>query len=300
MLDYAELLGTTRREFVLQSYAMPISLGRVTAGAWFDVGRGLNCDEAIAKLANRAVVLLGETHENAAHHRWQLDTIAGLFDLRPDMVLGFEMFPRRVQPVLDRWSRGGLDEATFLSEVDWPQIWGFDARLYLPLFHFARVNRLPMIALNVDRKTNRRVAGEGFAAVSAAEREGVGEPAPASQAYRDRLLTWFKRHPGADADPTRFERFVRAQLFWDRAMAEAIADALRGQQRRLVVGILGSGHIEYGDGVPHQLAALELGNVATALPWPAGAECPASTTPVADLLFGVEPEQDGIGPHGER
>ena len=134
-------------------------------------------------------------------------------------------------------------------------------------------------------------APEKFAAVPAAEREGVGEPAPASPAYRDRLLTWFKRHPGigagAGADPARFERFVGAQLFWDRAMAEAIAGALRGLRRPLVVGIMGSGHVEYGDGVPRQLAALGESNVATALPWPAGAECPVSDPPVADLLFGV-------------
>jgi uncharacterized iron-regulated protein len=41
------------------------------------------------------------------------------------MVLGFEMFPRRVQPVLDRWSKGELSESDFLREVDWAQIWGF-------------------------------------------------------------------------------------------------------------------------------------------------------------------------------
>jgi hypothetical protein len=75
-------------------------------------------------------------------------------------------------------------------------------------------------------------------------------------------------------------------------MAEAIAGALRDLRRPLVVGIMGSGHIEYGDGVPHQLAALDEGDIATALPWPADAECPISDPPVADLLFGVASQQD--------
>src|SRR5664279_5766138 len=56
---------------------------------------------------------------------------AALFSHRPGMVLGFEMFPRRVQPVLDRWSKGELNEADFLRQVDWPQIWGFADTLYL-------------------------------------------------------------------------------------------------------------------------------------------------------------------------
>jgi uncharacterized iron-regulated protein len=268
-----------------------MSSDRVTEGAWFDVRRRRGGDDAVAELSRKAVVLLGETHDDPTHHRWQLATLGALFGRRTGMVLGFEMFPRRVQPVLDRWSLGELDEGRFLSEVDWQRIWGVDPELYLPLFRFARANRLPVVAINVDRETNRRVGAEGVAAIPAAEREGVGEPAPASSAYRDRLLTWFKRHPAA-ADPARFERFVRAQLFWDRAMAEAIARARHGQGRPLVIGIMGSGHVEYGDGVPRQLAALGVDDVAAALPWPAGAECPISDPPVADFLFGVASPRD--------
>jgi hypothetical protein len=84
----------------------------------------------------------------------------------------------------------------------------------------------------------------------------------------------------------RFDRFVRAQLFWDRAMAEAIARG-RGGAHQLTVAIMGSGHIEYGDGVPSQLAALAIDNVGTALPWPTDLDCPISNPPVADFLFGV-------------
>lgn len=272
------------------------SPGLVTVGTWFDLRRREKRDDAVIALAKKGVVLLGETHDEAEHHRWQLHTIAALFSLRRDMVLGFEMFPRRVQPALDRWSKGELNEAAFLHEVDWPRTWGINAALYLPLFHFARMHRLPMLALNVDRETNRRVAAEGFAAVPGAERENVGEPMPASSSYRDRLFEWFNKHPAgggdANADLARFERFVRAQLFWDRAMAEAIASARSGEQQSLIVGIMGSGHIEYGDGVPHQLAALGMDDVATALAWPAGADCSAHDPPIADLLFGVAPQRD--------
>jgi uncharacterized iron-regulated protein len=263
---------------------------RVPVGAWVSPGRDEKQDDVLVALAKRSVVLLGESHTEAEHHRWQLHTIAALFGHRPDMILGFEMFPRRVQPVLDRWSKGELDETTFLREVDWPRIWGFAAELYLSLFHFARMQRLPMLALNVDRATNRWVAAQEFTAVPRSEREDVGDPSPASLAYRARLFEWFKQHPGAGegvrADAQIFERFVRAQLFWDRAMAEAIAGA-RHNGQSLVVGIMGAGHIEFGDGVPAQLAALGWDDVATALPWRADIDYPAGYPPIADLLFGV-------------
>ena len=194
----------------------PESGRRVPVGTWVCPGSDEKRDDALVALAKRGVVLLGESHDQAEHHRWQLHTIAALFSHRPDMVLGFEMFPRRVQPVLDRWSKGELNETAFLREVDWPQIWGFADELYLPLFHFARMHRLPMLALNIDRATNRRVAAQGLASVPSTEREGVGDPAPASSFYRDRLFEWFKKHPAAGQDARaaseRFERFVCAQL----------------------------------------------------------------------------------------
>ena len=261
-------------------------------GAWVIPGSRKKQDGVLKSLAKHDVVLLGESHSEAEHHRWQLHTIAALFNYRPDMVLGFEMFPRSVQSVLDRWTKGELDETAFLREVDWQQIWGFDPELYMPLFHFSRMHRLPMLALNVDRETNRRVAQRGPAALGS-EREGVGVPAAASSSYRGRLFELFKTHPAggtqANADSEQFSHFVQAQLFWDRAMAEAIAGALRKGQRPLVVGIMGSGHVEYGDGVAHQLAALKVNDVVTALPWNSGTDCPPAVPRIANLIFGLAP-----------
>ena len=62
----------------------------------------------MADMAKRDVVLLGEYHDEDDHHRWQVHTLAVLHALRPDMVIGFEMFPRRVQGALDRWVAGEL------------------------------------------------------------------------------------------------------------------------------------------------------------------------------------------------
>ena len=59
----------------------------------------------IADMASREVVLLGEHHDEEDDHRWQLQTLAALHAQRPRMVLGFESFPRRVQPVLDKYRR---------------------------------------------------------------------------------------------------------------------------------------------------------------------------------------------------
>jgi uncharacterized iron-regulated protein len=247
--------------------------------------------DIIARSAAARVVLLGEDHDNAAHHRWQLATLTLLAARRPRMVMGLEMFPRRVQPALDRWVAGTLSEDEFLSATDWRKVWGYDAAQYLPLFRFALANHIPMLALNVERELVRMVAAGGLAAVPAEQREGVSDPAPAAPGYIDWLFAMHGEHAGAKAAVSRedpaFRRFVEAQLLWDRAMAQALAGAAARDPQALIVGIMGSGHIRQGYGVPHQLRDLGMSQLVTLLPVDPGAQCGDVVEGLATAVFGA-------------
>ncbi len=277
-------------------------------GRWVDPASSLPLSSAdlFARLAQRSTVLLGEEHDDPEHHRWQLHTIAALYGRKPDMVLGFEMFPRRVQPVLDRWVRGELSIQEFLERTGWAEVWGYDSALYLPLFHFARQNRIPMIALNVDRSLVSRVSREGWAAIPEAEREGLSDPAPPSEGYRRYLARVFayKRRFGTEqarergafpelgpaerdrifADPG-FGRFAEAQITWDRAMAEALLAARSRGRSPLVVGIIGKGHLIHGFGVPRQLADLGVRDAAVLLPVMRDEACRGLAEDLAEAVF---------------
>jgi uncharacterized iron-regulated protein len=288
-------------------------------GTWLDPasGKGLAADTLSGRLAGRRVILLGEQHGNVEHHRWQLHTLAALHGRKAGLVIGFEMFPRRVQPALDRWVRGELDVESFLEAADWRGVWAFDPGLYLPLFHFARQNRIPMVALNVERSLVARVGREGWAAIPEDEGEGVSDPKPASPAYRESLARVYaeKRALGLEGEEAPaeeedvapdlsaimqsedFARFVEAQLTWDRAMAEALAEAARRAPDALIVGVLGRGHAEHGYGVPSQLADLGLEDSAVLLPVSAGALCSPVEEYLADAVFVVE-QPDRVEPPG--
>ncbi len=295
MLKRIALLGPL---LVLAAAAGAAEMPCVPAGRWLAPATAslLAQDSLIAAMARRPVVLLGETHTSAEDHRWQLHTIAALYGRNPDMVLGFEAFPRRAQPVLDDWTRGAIGEREFLAKSRWNEVWRFDPALYLPLFHFARLNRLPMVALNVGKGLISKVGKDGWQAVPENEREGVGNPAAAGEDYINSLARVFAEHektqsgklPGHD-DP-QFRRFVEAQLTWDRAMGEKLAEARVGG-RPLVIGIIGRGHLEYGGGVPHQLADLGIEDAAVLLPWHAGRACAdlstTGGTKIGDAVFGL-------------
>lgn len=268
----------------------------ISTGRWLDPasGQAFSSAAVLDQLDNARVILLGETHTRMDHHLWQFQMLAALKARRGDLTVGFEAFPRAAQPVLDRWSADELSPSAFLDQTDWQRVWSFDPNLYMPLFEFARMNRQKMLALNVDRELVRRVGRDGMAAIPEAEREGLSEPAPATKAYEDFLWKVFESHPargGQDggkpktrSDPA-FQSFIRGQQTWDRAMAEAIASALQRNPDRPVVGILGMAHVQERWGVPHQLAALGIHDVAVLLPWTRGEECEALTAGVADAVF---------------
>lgn len=273
----------------------------LTSGA---VQPGADGVAIIESLAARAVVLLGEQHDDVDHHRWQLQMLAGLHARQTQMQIGFEMFPRRVQPVLDRWVAGELSVADFIRDVEWEKVWSMPVELYLPLFQFARINRIPMLALNVDASLTRSIAATGWAAIPPEQREGVGDPAPASAEYRQHLGEIHRFHheqrkrqsaeagnePSGQDDSAAaeaFERFVDSQLIWDRAMAEVLHAASRRQPQGLVIGIIGSGHIRHGHGVAHQLRALGVEDIGLALPLAADTPCTQVVSGLADAVFAL-------------
>ncbi|WP_374682188.1 ChaN family lipoprotein [Accumulibacter sp.] len=251
----------------------------------------------LAELSGRDVLLLGEEHDNADHHQWQLQVLSGLHALRPEMVIGFEMFPRRVQAILDRWVAGELSVKEFLAQAEWEKVWNTRPELYLPLFEFARLNRIPMLALNIDQELTRKIADRGWDALPLAEREGVGQAAAPSDAYRDFLFEVYRQHATMRGKSTKarrgdaaFARFVDSQLAWDRAMAEVLAGQAAPTAsggKPLLVGIMGSGHLRFGHGVPHQLRDLGVRSIGTLLPLAAASPCDELVPGLADAVFAV-------------
>ena len=300
-----------------------------TYGGWIDVKTGQSIDTGTFYrdlAAKNGVVLLGEFHTNADHHRLQLQALAALFGRGGNLVIGFEAFPRRLQSVLDGWVAGKLSEEEFLKASQWRQVWGYDSGLYMPLFEFARLNRIPMVALNVERSLVAHVGQGGWEAVPVAEREGLSEPAPASEGYQRELARVYAvkqtlgpagldrasaSHEPPPPEPDEaalaeamkqpeFKRFVEAQLTWDRAMAEALAAAKRKFADATVVGILGAGHVEEGYGVRHQLEALGIAGTSSLIPASVDEACKVVGTAFADAVFALPRQEEAAPPERPR
>jgi uncharacterized iron-regulated protein len=287
-----------------------------THASWMNVKTGsfIRGNELFRDLAaNARIVLLGETHTNVDHHHWQLHTLAALQGRTSNIVIGFEAFPRRLQSVLDDWVEGKLTPEAFLTASEWRRVWGYDPALYMPLFQFARIHRIPMIALNVERSLVSRVGKHGWDSVPSELREGLSDPAPATPSYQRELAGIYrmKRTANAGEDSSasqqspapepdeqvmaevmkdaEFKHFVQAQQTWDRAMAEALVGAKRKFSSATIVGIIGSGHLTGGHGVPHQLRDLGVTGITTLIPVSTETACRIVGSSYADVVFTLPP-----------
>ena len=261
---------------------------------WIDPvsGKILPFKQLMHEMATRSIVMLGETHDIAEIHRWQLHVAATLYALRPNMMMGFEMFPRRLQPVLDEWVDGRLNTKTFLKKSEWLDVWGFPAKIYLPLFHFCRQQKIRMLALNCYRELVSRVGKLGWDAIPEAERDGLTPAAPATGAYHAYLASYGNRRKKGSMPASDRERFMRAMQTWDRAFACNMVHALNeipsGKQKPLVIGIIGRGHLEYGYGTPYQLADLGIIDTAVLLTSDKPKWQPKPGRKMADAIFRID------------
>jgi uncharacterized iron-regulated protein len=236
------------------------TLGAAAAGAddsppfeAVDLSAPLPPAALVARLAHERVVFVGETHTRYADHLNQLHIIERLFALDPNIALGVEYFQQRFQPQVDDYVAGRTTERQFLRETEYFERWGYDYRLYAPIFRFARERHMPVIALNVPSSLPSAVAKVGLDGLSDEQRaELPRQIEPASDAYKARLRAAFQAH-GA-VGPGTFEHFVEAQLVWDEGMAESAAAYLNAHPDRRMVILSGSGHVEFGSGIPRRLA----------------------------------------------
>jgi len=217
-----------------------------------DLDTTLSLERLAPQLATKRVVFVGESHDRYDHHLNQVEIIRRLHQLDPSLAIGVEYFQQHFQPQVDDYIAGRTTEQEFLRATEYYQGWGYDYRLYAPIFRFAREQRIPVRALNVPWDLASAVAKVGVAGLSGQQRAYLPrEIGPADEAYRGRLRKAFEAHKATK--PDAFDHFVEAQQVWDEGMAESAATFLVGNPSRRIVILAGSGHVAYGDGIPKRL-----------------------------------------------
>jgi len=245
---------------ILAGWAAVVQAGELRL---FDLahGKAITESQALERLGGMRIVLVGEHHNNAEHHRAQLQVIRALHRAGRKVAVGLEMFRSDSQADLDRWVAGGIDEARF--KAIYLDFWNFPWELYNPIFEFARRQKIALVGLNVSRDITAQVAFHGFESLTSAQKGDLqGVTCDVTGEYKAYIQRAYGAHGHGRMD---FNRFCEAQLVWDTAMAlNAIAYGDSHPDTLLVI-LAGSGHARK-PGIPAQIAKRKSWPVAVLLP----------------------------------
>ena len=197
------------------------------------------------------VTFVGETHDNPASHRLEVDILDALQQNNPgNITLAMEMFTPSQQPILDMWSAGELSEKDFLQRVDWFHTWRMNFSFYRPLLNYCRNHQIPILALNVEKDLKQKVSHTPFDQLSEEERQKL--PEIVEDPYQQAMVkSVFSGHKMGQA---MIDGFQRVQTLWDETMAQNLANYLqkKGKEHQVLV-VAGGNHIRFGFGIPRRM-----------------------------------------------
>lgn len=216
-----------------------------------DAGQGeLTLTQAVDRVADADIVLVGELHTHPAVHLLQARLLAGLEEAsRADgraLVLSMEQFSRADQAVVDAYLAGRIGEAALIRDGNaWPNYQSD----YRPLVEFAKQHHLPVIAANAPKPLVSCVGQEGpqwLDKLPANSRSQLArELTLTDDGYRQKFMASL-HHGDADGNARRFA----AQTSWDDTMAESMVDYLKQHPGRRIMHIAGNFHVEGAWGSP--------------------------------------------------
>ncbi|HEX5136198.1 MAG TPA: ChaN family lipoprotein [Planctomycetota bacterium] len=210
-------------------------------------GRAVAMDNLLDELVKNDVVFLGETHLDDNTHRFELETYEGLAGRRK-VVLAFEMFERDVQPALDDYLEGRIDEKTFFERA---RPWQNYRSGYRALIEAAKRRGLPVVASNAPGPVLRKLSAEGGGLDKLAPEDRALLPAEiydGTDDYWERVARATRGHMGTGGD-----RVTSVQNLWDNTMGDSCARALRQYPGALVLHVNGGFHSAYRGGAAYQL-----------------------------------------------
>jgi uncharacterized iron-regulated protein len=121
-------------------------------------GKKVRYDKMIKLLAEKDIVMIGESHNNPISHWMELEITKDCKEKR-NLVLGAEMFEQDNQAALDLYLQGKLS-AKGLDSV--ARLWPNYKTDYAPLVNFAKDNHIAFAATNIPRRYASMVSKGGF------------------------------------------------------------------------------------------------------------------------------------------
>jgi uncharacterized iron-regulated protein len=192
------------------------------------------------------VIYVGEIHDDAAHHQYELALIRGLLERKANFAIGWEMFDKTQQAVIDAWASQSISLKEMLAKTDFQKHWGIYSPVYEQILQVAGNANVPILALNAPPELTRKISrGERL---TAKERALIPTGFVATEKGYRNFLAMMGGHPGMNEKDQHL--FFDSQNAWDQTMASRILEFKTDNPKVQLVVLTGRGHVSGGYGIP--------------------------------------------------
>jgi uncharacterized iron-regulated protein len=262
-INYLPLIGTltfftltacTMTQQPIGNPEVPYPTAKPEIGDIYHLPTGVkvSAEQMQAAITDVRIVYVGETHDNPAAHRLELDVLKAMAERYPGQLsLGMEMFNTGQQETLDQWTSGTLSEKEFLKNSSWFDNWRMDYAYYRDILNYAREHQIPVVGLNATRELVKKVGRNSLESLDEETRSQLPEIDLDDPYQRAMAEAIFAGHSSGKA---MLDGFLRIQTLLDETLAEKIARVMqeKGSKHRMVV-LAGGNHVRYGFGIPRRV-----------------------------------------------
>ena len=118
----------------------------------------------IATIKKHDVSFIADLHTFAQAQRTALRILRQSIKCDENWLLGLEIVPSSLQSQLDAYINGDLDLSKLNSLINFQEVWGFPWKNYVPIFEWARTNKVRIIGLNTRNLSDTLVKRDTWAA----------------------------------------------------------------------------------------------------------------------------------------
>lgn len=210
--------------------------------------------ELMKGISDRKIVMVGEVHDQFEQHLAQLAILQTMHQKSPDLGIGIEWIQAQYQPDLTAYMEGEIDLFTFLERTQYQKNWGYDIRMLLPIFEYAKRNNIAMYAIDVDKPIVNKIYHQGIDSLTEEERSRIPKEDDLVELNIDQqkeLESIMRVH---DVSQEKIDNLVLAQRIRDAGMVNNVLNAMQYGKHSKMIVLAGINHVLNDRGMSHVFA----------------------------------------------
>lgn len=209
-----------------------------------NLGQEITIDSILKTTVDKKFFFFGELHGQQPAHQVELQLIKALYEKHGDnLVVGMEMFEADVQPIINEYFNGLINQRSFETEA---RIWNNYQNDYKPVVEFAKENQIPLVATNIPRRYANSVYHQGVAVLEEMPKQTKKNYFPKAK-FKVTDNSQLYKQLAEMAAGHNTENLVASQALKDATMARFILENTKKKTKFL--HLHGSFHSLYREGI---------------------------------------------------